>query len=221
MRLVLLGPPGAGKGSVAQLMQDRWRVAHIASGDLLREAVRARTPLGQQAQASMARGELVPDALVSQLVWERLRAVAGQGFVLDGFPRTRAQAEELDAVLARAGRPLDRVVYFRTSPAMIVQRLAGRRICRRCAANYHLTNMPPARDGLCDRCGGPLEQREDDRPETIARRLVVDEASTAPLVAYYRHEGRLQEVNGDESVEGLFQVLAGQYRRDGLVPPAG
>ncbi len=218
MRLVLLGPPGAGKGSFAQAVRDRWALAHIASGDLLREAVKAKTPLGVEADRYMARGELVPDALVTALIRERVAGLdAGRGFVLDGFPRTEAQAVALDAALAGAKAPLDRAVYLKTSPALIVRRLAGRLVCAGCGQNYHATNRPPAREGVCDRCGGRLETRADDRPETIAHRLEGYERQTAPLLASYRSGGLLREADGDQSVEALVAALTAAFRQDGLL----
>ncbi|MBI4227827.1 MAG: adenylate kinase [Candidatus Omnitrophica bacterium] len=216
MRVVLLGPPGAGKGSVAQLLRDRLGVLHIASGDLLREAVKANTPLGIEAGRAMARGELVPDALVTAMIRDRVvQAGHGRGFVLDGFPRTAAQAVALDEALAAAQAPVDRAVYFKTSPAMIVKRLAGRRVCAACGQNYHATNRPPRRDGVCDRCGGALAPRADDQPETIARRLAVDEAQTAPVLAHYERRGLLHTMDGDQSVEAVFDQMVAAFRRQG------
>lgn len=220
MRLILLGPPGAGKGSQAQVLSERLGLTHIASGDLLRHAVRAKSPLGLQAEQYMSRGELVPDRLVTQMVLEHLAGPRGAGVVLDGFPRTQAQAVELDHALDRARAPIDLVLYLRTSHEMIVRRLAGRWICRSCDANYHTTNLPPKRAGICDRCGGPLEQREDDRPDTIRQRLRVYETQTAPLLTYYRDRGVLHEVNGDLSVEALFRELGQLFRHKRLLPEA-
>ena len=220
MRLVLLGPPGAGKGSQAEVLSERLALVRIATGDLLREAVRTKTPLGVQADTSMQRGELVPDTLVTAMVLERLPSTVDRGFVLDGFPRTEGQAVELDAALARLGTPLDSVLDFETSTAMIQWRLAGRWICRPCSINYHATNRPPARPGLCDRCGGPLEQPADDRPETVAQRLRVYQTQTAPLLGYYRRRGVLRAVNGDLAVETLYQDLVALFRRERLWPAA-
>ncbi|OGX39403.1 MAG: adenylate kinase [Omnitrophica WOR_2 bacterium RIFCSPHIGHO2_02_FULL_68_15] len=218
MRLVLLGPPGAGKGSFAQHVRDRWRLAHIASGDLLREAVRAKTPLGVEAERDMTRGELVPDALVTALIRERVAGLAeGQGFVLDGFPRTEPQAVALDAALREAGAPLDRVVYLKTTPAVITGRLAGRRVCAACGQNYHVTNRPSRREGVCDRCGGRLEARADDQPATIAHRLEVYERQTAPMLAHYRRQGILQTADGDQTIERLTDELGAGFRQAGLL----
>ena len=218
MRVVLLGPPGAGKGSFAQAVRERWGIAHIASGDLLREAVKAKTPLGVEADRYMARGELVPDALVTALIRERVTGLApGRGFILDGFPRTQAQAEALDEALAEAAAPLDRAVYLKTTPSLIARRLAGRLVCAGCGQNYHATNRPPARRGVCDRCGGRLQTRADDQPETIAHRLDVYERQTAPVLAHYRSRGVLREADGDQSVEALVAELTAAFQQDGLL----
>ena len=219
MRLVLLGAPGAGKGTLAQLMSRRFGVPQLASGDLLREAVRTQTVLGRDAQTYMQRGELVPDALVTALVLERLSAL--REFALDGFPRTEAQALELDGALASRQIPLDRVLYVKTSTDVIVSRLVGRRICRSCDAIYHVMNIRPARDGICDRCGGTLEQRQDDRPETVVQRLRVYEEQTAPLLEYYRTRGSLRMLDGDLAIEALFQSLVALFEREQLLPRPG
>lgn len=218
MRLVLLGPPGAGKGSQAFVLSERLGLVHIASGDLLRETVRAKTPLGGRIQGYLQRGELVPDDVVTTMVMERVTpAAGGRGFVLDGFPRTRPQAVALDAELLQAGAPIDRALYLETSREVVIHRLAGRRICRACGMNYHVTNMPPQAEGVCDRCGGPLEQRDDDRPEAVSRRFEVYEAQTALLLTYYRQRGVLRVVNGNLSVEKLYQALMNLFQQEGLV----
>lgn len=197
-------------------MRDRWGLTHIASGDLLREAVKAKTPLGAEVAGSMARGELVPDALVTALIRERVAGLdRGQGFVLDGFPRTEPQAVALDAALREAGAPLDRVVYLKTSPAVITARLAGRRVCAGCGQNYHVTNRPPRRTGVCDRCGGRLQTRADDQPATIAHRLDVYEQQTAPMLAHYRQQGILQPADGDQTIEQLVDALGAAFRQAG------
>jgi len=219
VRLILLGPPGAGKGSQARVLSERLGLTHIASGDLLREAARAQTPVGRQVQECLTRGELVPDTLVTEMVLAQVsRATGGRGFVLDGFPRTHAQAEALDGVLAAAGAPIDRVLYLETSPVMVRSRLAGRWVCRSCGMNYHATNLPPRRPGVCDRCDGSLEQRPDDAPETIAQRLQVYETQTAPLLTYYRQQGLLRVVDGNLSVEALYQALLVLFQRERSLP---
>jgi len=217
VRLVLLGPPGAGKGSAAQVLSDQLGLVHIASGHLLRDAVRAQTALGRQADGYMQRGELVPDHLVTAMVLEQLEAVAkDRGFVLDGFPRTQAQAVELDAALGRMKMLMDRAIYFKTSPETIVSRLAGRRVCQSCGANYHMTNHPPAVADVCDRCHGTLAQRDDDKPETISQRLKVCLRETEPLLGYYRERGVLRTVNGDESVEAVVRHVIAIWEREQL-----
>jgi len=197
MRIVLLGPPGSGKGTQAKLMQEQIGIKHIATGDLLRAAVAERTELGQAAHAYMARGDLVPDALVIGMIGQRLRQDGiARSFLLDGFPRNVAQAEALDQLLTGDHLALDHVVSLDVDREEIVQRLAGRRTCTRCGAMYHVRFDPPATPGACDRCGGPLVQREDDREETIRARLDVYDRSTAPLVAFYRDRGLLRSIDG-------------------------
>ncbi len=208
MNLVLLGPPGAGKGTQAQVLVKNLGLPHISTGDMLREAVRNGAPLGLKAKEYMDTGKLVPDEVVIGLVAERLRQPdARKGFILDGFPRTPEQAESLDRTLVQLGMPLDHVLYFKTSLPVIIRRLSGRRVCGQCNKNYHVKNFPPKQEGVCDACGGKLVQRPDDREETIEERLRVYEAQTAPLIDYYRRKGSLAEVSGDLEVEPLFAVL--------------
>lgn len=204
MRLVFLGPPGAGKGTQAQHLEEKYGARQIATGDILRRAVQEETALGKKAKAYLDKGELVPDEVVIGLVAERLRADdCRQGFVLDGFPRTIAQAEGLEKVLGQLDAALDSVLCLRVPNEAIVQRLTGRRTCRKCGALYHLTFSPPRQEGVCDRCGGALFQREDDREETIRSRLKVYDNQTAPLVDYYRKKGLLREIDGVGSVEEI------------------
>jgi adenylate kinase len=208
LRLVLLGPPGAGKGTHAQVLVKDLSAPHISTGDMLREAIKAGTPLGVKAQEFMDKGLLVPDEVVIGLVIERLRRPdAERGFILDGFPRTVDQAVSLDESLRRMNMPLDIALYFRTSLALIIRRLSGRRICGGCGKNYHLTNFPPKKAGACDVCGGVLQQRPDDHEDTIEKRLNVYEEQTAPLIEYYRVQGTLEEVDGDLDVEPLNKIL--------------
>jgi adenylate kinase len=202
MRLVFLGPPGAGKGTQAsKLCADR-KWAHISTGDLLRDAIAAKLEIGIQAQSIMMTGKLVPDEMVLALVEQRLakRDCAG-GFVLDGFPRTVRQAEMIEKTLAAMNQKLDLALYFATDRDVVIRRLSGRRICRKCGANYHLTNIPPKREGVCDKCGGELYQREDDKPETVDHRLEVYQHQTAPLIEFYRSRGLLKEISGNLEVK--------------------
>jgi len=197
VRVVLLGPPGAGKGTQAKWLQERFEACQVSTGDILRKAVAEQTPLGKQAAAYINRGALVPDSLIVDLVAERLKEKdCDKGFVLDGFPRTISQAESLEEILKKMGLALDCVLSVQVPHRVIVERLAGRRTCKGCGALYHLTLDPPSKEGVCDRCGGELYQRDDDREETITARLKVYEAQTAPLVNYYRERGMLREIDG-------------------------
>jgi adenylate kinase len=204
MRVVLLGPPGAGKGTQARRLAARWSVPQVATGDMLREAVARGTKLGLEARRYMDAGELVPDSVIIGLVRERLAQPDGRkGFVLDGFPRTAAQAEALDQLLEAEGTPLDRVVLFQVPDEEPVARLSGRRVCRSCGRNYHLTLSPPRTPGVCDHCGGELYQRTDDEEATVRRRLAVYARDTRPLVEYYRRRGLLATIAGTGSVDAV------------------
>lgn len=209
MRLVLLGPPGAGKGTHAQVLSKDLGALHVSTGDMLREAVKAGTSLGLKAKEYMEQGGLVPDEVVIGLVEERLsRPDSKKGFILDGFPRTPEQARSLDQSLERLKMPLNCVLYFKTSLAVIIRRLSGRRVCGQCGRNFHLTNLKPRVDGICDTCGSKLVQRPDDKEETIEHRLSVYEEQTAPLIDYYLKKGSLTEVSGDLEVRELnLQIM--------------
>ena len=214
MRLVLLGPPGAGKGTQAQVLAKELQVPHISTGDMLREAIRSASPLGVKAKECMDKGTLVSDDIVIGLVSERLKKPdARKGFILDGFPRTREQAESLDRSLKGLCMPLDFVLYFKTSLAVIIRRLSGRRICGQCNKNYHITNFRPRVEGVCETCGGKLIQRPDDKEETIENRLQVYEKQTAPLIEYYLGKKNLAEVSGDLEMEPLNVVLKDLFNK--------
>ncbi len=203
-RVVLLGPPGAGKGTQAKLLVEQYGACQISTGDILRKAVEERTPLGKEAAQYINRGALVPDTVIVNLVAERLKQKdCENGFILDGFPRTIPQAEGLDAILRDSGRTLNRVLSVQVPRRVIIERLAGRRTCRSCGALAHVVFNPPKQDGVCDSCGGKLEQRNDDREETIANRLEVYEKQTAPLVKYYRQRGLLAEIDGVGTIEEI------------------
>lgn len=217
MRVVLFGPPGAGKGTHAQILSEVWRVPHLAAGDLLRKEIRKETEIGQRAKAILDRGELVPDALVNELMLAQLgQEETRGGFILDGYPRTLGQAEALEACLKDRREKLDFALYFKTSPEVIVNRLSGRLSCPQCGSNYHVRNIRPRVNGQCDRCGGALVQRTDDRPETIRHRLEVYEKETAPLLAFYRKRGLLEEVPGDLDVPELQEALAKVLEKHGV-----
>jgi adenylate kinase len=209
-RVIFLGAPGAGKGTQARGLAAEWGVPQVATGDMLREAVAAGTPLGLEAKRYMDAGGLVPDEVVIGLVEERLdRPDAARGFVLDGFPRTAAQAEALDAMLRRRGQSLDRVVFLDVGREELIRRLTGRRVCGRCGTAFHLVSAPPRVAGRCDKCGGELTQRSDDTREAVATRLDVYEKQTAPLLAYYRDRGLLVTVPG----EGPMDRVAADIRK--------
>jgi adenylate kinase len=204
MRVVLLGPPGAGKGTQAAAMRERYRMPHISTGDMLRAAIAAGTPLGRQAKALVEAGQLVPDDLMAVMVRERLQLPdVGEGFLLDGYPRTVSQAETLDAVMDETGHSLDRVLFLDLDDSEIVRRLSGRRSCAACGAPYHVTAAPPREAGRCDGCAGPegtLTQRPDDREDVVTERLRVYRERTAPVADHYRKRGLLSVVDAAGTV---------------------
>ena len=205
MNVVLLGAPGAGKGTQAEKMIETWGIPHISTGDILRKAVAANTPLGQQAKRYMDAGELVPDFVVIGLVKSRLQEPdAERGFILDGFPRTDAQAEALDRALEELGLSLDAVISIDVARDVIVKRLTSRRTCKACGKIYSLISDPPSDPTKCDACDGDLYQRDDDTVETVTNRLAVYDRSTAPLVDYYRSKGLLRQIDGDRPVDEVF-----------------
>lgn len=209
MRVIFLGAPGAGKGTQARLLATQWEVPHIATGDMLRQAVANGTKLGLEAKACMVRGDLVPDEVVIRIVADRLAEPdARRGFVLDGFPRTVAQAEALGKFLKDRGLELDRVIFFEVSPAEILRRLTGRRVCQRCGSPFHLAASPPKVAGVCDRCGGELVQRADDGEAVVRERIGVYAKQTSPLLDYYRSRGLLASVAG----EGVPDAVASRIR---------
>jgi len=208
MRAILLGPPGCGKGTQAKILIDMYGVPQIATGDILREALKKGTPLGVQAQSYMDKGQLVPDDLVIQIIEERLKqADCGSGFILDGFPRTIAQAEALDKTLTGMGLTLEYVFNIDVGDEELVKRLTGRRICKSCGASYHLAFNPPREDGRCDACQGELYQRDDDKEETIRNRLKVYQAQTAPLIDFYQEQNILSSINGVGSIDQITARL--------------
>ncbi len=207
MNVIFLGPPGAGKGTQAQLLQQREGIPQISTGDILRAAMAAQTPLGLQAKVYVDRGDLVPDDVMIEIVKERVdQPDARRGFVLDGFPRTLGQARALDRMLAGAGRRIDVVVYFDIPDDVIVRRLTGRRVCRQAAHIYHVEFSPPNAAGRCDVDGSELFQRDDDREDTVRRRLQVYHQQTEPLVEFYRRRGVFEAVR-DEEIESVYRQL--------------
>ncbi len=208
MNLILLGPPGAGKGTQAQMIVERYRIPQISTGDILRAAVKQASPLGKQAKTFMDRGELVPDEVVIGIIDERLRASdCHGGFILDGFPRTTPQAEALQAILTNIGKGIDHVINIEVESEELVRRLTGRRTCKNCGGMFHVLFHPPRVEGVCDRCGGALYQREDDREETIRTRLKEYERQTAPLIQYYRQKKLLRSIPGVGGQKEIFEQI--------------
>jgi len=217
MRIILLGPPGAGKGTQADILQKHYKTAHISTGDILREQVKENTDLGIKAKEYMDKGELVPDSIVIKMVIDRIgKEDTGRGFILDGFPRNVNQAEELDKKLKENNKEIDLAVYLKTSEDVIIKRLSGRRICKSCQAVYHIINMPPKKEGICDKCGGPLYQREDDRLKTIKNRLKVYKEESAELIDYYRDIDKLYVISGDLEAQALFNKLTEVFGKKGI-----
>jgi len=217
VRLIFLGPPGAGKGTQAEELLQRLKISRISTGEILRQNVKDETPIGRKAKRYMEQGQLVPDEVVIQMTVERIAQDAKKGFSLDGFPRTLEQARRLDESLAELGSAIDLVINFETSESTIVERLSGRRICRKCGANYHIDNIPPRKVGICDRCGGRLYQRTDDKPETIKKRLEVYRKSSSGIINYYRSRGILETVSGDLDVERGYEALVKKLRERGIL----
>ena len=208
MKIVLLGAPGAGKGTQGAVLSKNYKIPHISTGDILREAVKNGTPMGKEARIFMDKGELVPDEVVVGIVVDRLsQDDTKKGYILDGFPRTLRQAEGLDAALERMGSGIDMVLYFEIPENIAIERLTGRRVCPKCGANYHIKNIPPKIEGICDKCAGSLYQRPDDKLETVKNRLKVYEDQTRPLIEYYTKNGTLKKVSGALDVKDLFKIL--------------
>ena len=208
MRIVLLGPPGAGKGTQAKAMSEAIGGIHISSGDLLRDHQDRGTELGSMARTYMQQGLLVPDNVIIGMIEERIDAPdAESGYVLDGFPRTMEQARALDEALGKQSQSIDKAVNIKVSDEELLNRLGGRIICRHCQKPYHQVNSPPQKEGACDDCDGELYQREDDTSEAVVRRIRVYGEQTAPLIQYYREKGNLVEVDGEGSIEGVREVL--------------
>lgn len=212
MKIVLLGAPGAGKGTHAQYLSDRYGIPHISTGDIFRANLKAGTALGLKAKGFMDRGELVPDELTVDLVLDRLEAEDCQrGYILDGFPRNLFQAEALTKALSDRGEDIDFALHFEINEEEILRRMSGRRVCPVCGASYNLSGLPPLREGICDRCGSEIIQRDDDRPETVLRRLEVYRQQTAPIIDYYRSTGKETPVDSGRSLkevqESLMEIL--------------
>jgi adenylate kinase len=208
MRIILFGPPGAGKGTQAKVLSEKTRLPHISTGDLLRENVKGQTALGKQAKDFMDKGLLVPDELVANMLKERFtRPDVLSGFILDGYPRNISQAKTLDDMLKSISMDIDFVVYLDTADSIIIQRLSGRLVCSSCGALYHITNMPPKAAGKCDACQASLYQRTDDKEETVKKRLEVYKKEVSPLIKYYQDQNKLYKLAGDEKPEIVLEKI--------------
>lgn len=208
MNLILLGPPGAGKGTQATRIIEKYNVPHISTGDIFRENIKNNTPLGQKAQEYMNKGELVPDQLVVDIALDRLsKDDCKNGFLLDGFPRTVFQADALDKFLKDQGRGIDLVINIEVEDKMLIERLDARRVCPTCAATYNVIGMPPKKEGVCDKCSDTLIQRKDDKKETVGNRIKVYHEQTSPLIDYYKEKGLIQDFDGMIGADALFDEI--------------
>lgn len=208
MHLIFLGPPGSGKGTQSSLIVDKYNIPHISTGNMFRAAVSNQTEAGLEAHKYMEKGLLVPDAITIKIAAERLgEKDCEKGYLLDGFPRTIAQAEALDEIAKKQNRPIQKVINLVLDPATVYERVAGRRVCPKCGETYHLKNHPPKVDGICNRCGSELIQRKDDNPDLITTRLKAYEEQTAPLVDYYRKNGLLLEINALQDIKVIFEEI--------------
>jgi adenylate kinase len=213
MYIIMLGAPGAGKGTQADILSQELNLPHIASGDLFRQALEKRTEVGLLAKSYMDKGELVPDEITIKMILERIsQADCASGCLFDGFPRTLQQAKTLDKALKEQGRTMDKAIYIEVPNEELVRRLSGRWLCRACQAPYHITNSPPKTPGKCDRCGGELYQRPDDKEETVKERLNVFLAQTVPILDYYRKQGKLVRVDGNRGMEGVARGIVSALR---------
>ena len=209
MNIILMGLPGAGKGTQAEKIVATYGIPHISTGDMFRAAMQQETELGLKAKSFMDKGELVPDEVTNGIVKERLQqADTEKGFLLDGFPRTQAQAEALDKIMAELNRSIDAVINIEVNPDILMQRLTGRIICRNCGSTYHKTNNPPKVEGTCDRCGShDFYQREDDKPETVENRIQINIEQSKPILNYYNAKGLLRNVDGESGIDNLFKTI--------------
>ena len=213
MRMILLGPPGAGKGTHAKILSEKYTAPQLSTGEILRAHIRNNSELGKKAQGIIESGGLVSDDLVNAMMFDEMKKLGKSGFILDGYPRTIGQAEALDGFLLKEKTPVDVVLNFATSEKMIMERLSGRRVCTKCGGNYHVRNIPPKKEGICDNCGEKLTQRKDDQPATIQHRLKMYEKETRPLIDYYAKKGQLSEVPGDYDIPELQVEIKKLFER--------
>ncbi len=208
MRIILLGPPGAGKGTQAKALAQELGVAHISTGDILRQNVKEATLLGKEAKDFMDKGLLVPDDLMSKMLQDRFaQSDVKDGFILDGYPRNISQAKTLEEIFRLKELEVDLVIYLDSSDSVIIQRLSGRLVCSKCSANYHVTNMPPLKPGICDKCGGSLYQRSDDKVETIKKRLEVYKNEVSELIKYYSEKKKLHQISADGNAKDVLKEI--------------
>lgn len=217
MHILLMGPPGAGKGTQAERLVDEYKIPHISTGDMFRAAVKQGTELGKEAKRYMDAGGLVPDVVTIGIVREGLsKPECGKGFILDGFPRTTEQAEALDGILKDAGIKLTAVLNIEVPDSDLVERVTGRRICKSCGATYHVSFNPTKVEGVCDKCGGTLYQRDDDKEETVKNRLKAYHSQTEPLISYYKAQGVYVEIDGTQAIDKVYaDVKASLEKRAG------
>ncbi len=208
MKIIMLGAPGAGKGTQAKMIADEYKIPHISTGDIFRANLKEGTELGKKAQVYMDQGLLVPDDLTCDLVVDRIsQDDCGNGFILDGFPRTIPQAEALTNALTKMNDSMDYAIDIEVPDANIINRMGGRRVCLTCGATYHIVDIPPKKEGICDRCGSELVLRDDDKPETVKNRLKVYHEQTQPLIDYYKKQGILYDVDGTLPMEEVFEAI--------------
>ncbi len=215
MRLILMGPPGSGKGTQAEFISGQLGIAHISTGNMFRKAISGRTELGSKAKEYLDSGRLVPDEITVGIVRERLQEPdCKKGFLLDGFPRTVAQAQALDEMVAKMGLALDAVINIQVPREEILKRLTGRRMCKECGGTYHVSFSPPLQADRCDKCGGDLYQRDDDTESTINKRLDVYKEQTEPLIAYYEKQRLLKDINGNQDIKEVLAEIGRSLGRD-------
>ncbi|MFW5789949.1 MAG: adenylate kinase [Bacillota bacterium] len=208
MNLVFLGLPGAGKGTQAKILANKYNIPHISTGDIFRSAIKNETPLGLKAKEYIDAGELVPDEVTNGIIKERLKENdCNDGFILDGYPRTLDQAEALDINLRELDKKLDLVIYTKVRESVLIKRLTGRRICEDCGATYHVEFNPPEVEGICDKCGGNLIQRDDDSKETVEKRINVNKDNTSKLVNYYSNKGILVEIDAEKDINEVSNII--------------
>ena len=208
MKLILLGPPGAGKGTQAESIKEAYNLIHISTGDIFRKNMKENTPLGAKAKEYVDKGQLVPDEITIAMVEDRLsQEDVREGFLLDGFPRSVSQAEALDDIMLELGSKIDKVINIEVDKGILVERAVGRRLCKDCGATYHVKFHPPKQEGICDKCQGELYQRADDIAETVENRINIYEQETLPLVAYYTEKGNLVTIKGDQEIDKVFSEI--------------